>query len=321
MQRSAVAVLDNDCATLAELRAHPEILNVLELRDLRAELPGERPRSGSHALSCAGLIGGKNGIAPGTPLIVGGLPAKAKLQADFLRWAAGLPARSNADPRLGPPLVTPAAVISMSLLLSEEPELVAALEEVATLGRGGRGCVLVLAAGNLAQPAAQSIARYGHFLTVGASCLDACGREIIAPYSNHGLDVDLYARSGASMGRRYREPWDKVLAAALPFSGRPGWNTDELLRPLPGCLPPELEGFYCLLAGTSTSAALCAGAAARVLDTIPELDAAAVKNLLCRTARRIDSERGSFSRLDVNAAVAAARETPTFSRPAQRGVA
>lgn len=320
-RHSTVAVLDNDCATKAELSAHPEFPEVPQLRDFRAADDDDFFCSGSHAIACASLIGGTHGVAPGNPLLLVGARADAAMQSQILRWITGLPLPPGADPRLAEPPPLLADIVSVSLYLADDPLLVETLDLLARHGRGGRGTVIVLAAGNSSQPAAQAIARHGHCITVGASTLDENGQEKVADYSNFGRFVDVYAPSGARMGRPGTNPWDKVVTAALPFSSDDPFAADELLRLPPGVLPPEQAGCYCLRAGTSTATALCAGVVALLLRADPRLTAAEVKNLLRHSAVTIPGPKEAPAlRIDAAAAVAASLRSSgrrrSFSRAA-----
>ncbi len=161
-----------------------------------------------------------------------------------------------------------------------------------TVGRGGRGAVVVISAGNgdcdnsgdglLAQP-----------LVVGVAASD--GNDHREGYSSYGTGVDITAPSGG------------VLSTDL--TGSPGygsWASD-----------PDYADF----SGTSASAPVVAGALLVMFSANPELTAAEARAALCLTADKIDLEEGAYDergwsarygcgRVNVGAATALVQNSP-----------
>lgn len=139
------------------------------------------------------------------------------------------------------------------------PDVVrAALERAATRGRAGRGCVIVWAAGNGNEPvSSDEWASCPHVIAV-AACTDA---DVRASYSDYGPEVAICAPSNG---------------------GRKGITTTVN------------RGYTTQFGGTSAAAPIVAGVAALVLSVAPGLSAREVRELLCRTADRIDPSNGHY---------------------------
>jgi len=136
-----------------------------------------------------------------------------------------------------------------------------AIRRCATAGRNGKGCVVVVAAGNESRPIVSpdqglcdGIASHPDVITVGASN----SRDFRANYSNFGKEVWVCAPSTGAGG------------AGIP--GKAGLPERPLQQPV---------------GGTSFSCAQVAGICALILSVNPELSAGDVKTILRHTARKI----------------------------------
>ncbi|MBS0659593.1 MAG: S8 family serine peptidase [Verrucomicrobia bacterium] len=182
------------------------------------------------------------------------------------------------------------------------------LELARTTGRGGKGCVLVAAAGNqvIDFPAVMP-----GVLSVGA--VDLEGQPVLQS-----------------------DDWISVAGAIEDADGRPpanGYRID-LVAPGSGLVSTDVlgargqtDGAYAIGGATSGACPLVAGAAALLLSVNPALREDQVRRLLLENTRRpSDREevgrdpRLGFGLLDVAAAVAAARaERPAEGPPPERG--
>jgi subtilisin family serine protease len=148
-----------------------------------------------------------------------------------------------------------------------------ALERCARSGRGGRGCVIVFAAGNgdhdINDPSNGTVdgfATHSDVIAVAATT----SRDARSDYSNFGKEISICA----------------------PSSGAGGWGilTDDVtgFNPSTGRPLGYAEGDYTYeFGGTSSACPLVAGVAALVLSVNPTLTSAEVKALLQATARRV----------------------------------
>jgi subtilisin family serine protease len=154
-----------------------------------------------------------------------------------------------------------------------------ALERCAKSGRGGRGCVIVFAAGNddrdINDPRRGTVdgfAIHPNVVAVAAST----SRDARSDYSNFGKEISVCA----------------------PSSGAGGWGilTDDVtgLNVSTGRPLGYAEGDYTYdFGGTSSACPLVAGVAALVLSVNPTLTSAEVKALLQESARKI-GDNGSY---------------------------
>jgi subtilisin family serine protease len=146
-----------------------------------------------------------------------------------------------------------------------------AITRCATEGRGGRGCVVVFAAGNEnsdvnapAQGTVSGFAAHPEVLAVAASN----SRDERSTYSNFGREISVCAPSNGAGG------WG-VLTADVSGMGPMG--------PLGYAAGDYTYDF----GGTSSACPLVAGVAALLLSVQPNLTAREVKQVLQATARKI----------------------------------
>lgn len=277
---------------------HPDLKPVLvDGYDATDDDTYQQPNSHDwHGTACAGLAAaaGFNGIG------VRGIGAGCGLMA----------VRIACSPRAGAPWVSPncwkvrgidwawrsgAAVLSNSWNAPPSTAVTRALERARTRGRGGRGCVVVVAAGNAsAETIGAGVTFPGSLpdvLTVGACTADDRPKTFDsrdgepAWSSTPGPEVDIAAPG--------------VKNYTTDISGKRGADTSRV-------------GDYVKFSGTSSAAAIVAGAAGLVLSANPQLSEKEVRDMLCSTADKVPREeydagvhshRMGFGRLNVFCAV------------------
>jgi hypothetical protein len=271
-----VAILD--CGVLA---SHPDLKGTVVARyDATGQGNPLRPHPwDSHGTECAALIVGRGasrqgirGVASGCGLAVVRVGFTPSRMGDYVTKASWLHRGIEWAWRHG------ASVLSMSF--GGGPPLrpvAAALDRAARLGRRGKGCVLVAAAGNDGTSPVEFPSSVPGVIAVGATTPS----DRPASFSNRGRAVALAA------------PGVNIRTATIP--------------------DPEIEepDKYITDSGTSLAAPLVSGAAALVLCAEPSLTAAAVRRRLCGTATRPRgvrfvrgrNNRVGAGRLDVAAAV------------------
>ena len=146
----------------------------------------------------------------------------------------------------------------------------AALSRAARSGRGGKGMVICYAVGNEGQEDSINVyAEHPEVIAVAAST----SRDTHADYSNTGRNVTICAPSNGE--------WPITAARAFWAAGSTGefWYGDDISR----------GDRYQHFGGTSSATPLVAGICALVLSANPNLTAAEVKQILCRTADKIGS--------------------------------
>jgi hypothetical protein len=142
-----------------------------------------------------------------------------------------------------------------------------ALAYCETSGRGGKGTVIVFAAGNGNEDVA-SDPFASHPLTVGVTAIDDTGRK--SYYSDFGAAVDVAAPSdGGKNG---------IWTTALRGTGTQG----------------DAEEYTDEFGGTSSAAPVVAGLVGLILSVNPELTAAQVRDLLRSTADKVDRLNGHY---------------------------
>ena len=278
--------------------SHPDLRTpgkVVHPWDFTRRSADPRPEAGDwHGTACAGVAvasvgaGGVIGAAPGCTLMP-------------IRWGANL---SDAQIEAWFDYVTAkgAWVVSCSwgaanpyFPLSTRAHR--AVEKCATQGRGGKGCVVVFAAGNdnhdINNPAGGTLdgfATHPDVIAVAAST----SMDAKSNYSNFGKEISICA----------------------PSSGAGGWGilTCDVtgVDPRTGAPLGYDDGDYTYdFGGTSSACPLVAGIAALILSVNPEMTSAQVKKLLEETARKIGDEAEyknghsiSFGRGCVNAVAA-----------------
>lgn len=239
-----------------------------------------------HGTPCAGIIGaidnniGIRGVASGSKIVpVNYITPYANIDslAEAIRWSY-----NHAD------------VLSCSWGIDDSAHVIEdAIDEATTLGRHGKGCVVVAAAGNdTVDQAVRFPANLNNVIAVGA--VDKNG--IIWDYSCRGPELDLVAPTGENFG-----PGDVV---TTDITGYYGFNH---------------YGNYCFdFGGTSAACPQVAGVAALMLSINPTLTASRVKTILQITANNIGTtvpnNTYGYGLVDAGAAVNKAKtELPAFT--------
>ena len=273
------STLGNDSVTVAVIDdgfdlSHPDLSTagkVVHPWDFTRRGPDPRPAAGDwHGTACAGVAvaaSGQGGVV--------GAAAGCRLMP--LRWGPDL-SDSQIEAWFGWATEHGADVVSCSwgaanpfFPLSTRTQR--AITRCATVGRQGKGCVVVFAAGNECcdvndpkQGNVSGFAIHPAVIAVAAST----SRDQRANYSNFGREISVCA----------------------PSSGAGGWGiltsdvrgVDQSFGTALGYAEGDFASDF---GGTSSACPLVAGVAALVLSVNPELTAAEVKALLQRTARRI----------------------------------
>jgi subtilisin family serine protease len=227
-----------------------------------------------HGTGCAGL-------AVADPLTDGmkGVGFGAKLLAariSFTAGAGGSPLMSNSTIRRGIEWAVEqhADVLCMSWSTSPSVAVTLAIRSAVRSGRGGRGCVIVAAAGN----------------DGGSVAFPATLDEVIAVAA---VDENLRLRRGSDWSSNFGPEVDITAPGTLSFTTAPNLA-------------------YQCLDGTSAAAAIVAGAAALILRVNPGLQAKEVRDLLIATSDVEPAGPGApgstIKLLDLEEAIAKASE-------------
>jgi subtilisin family serine protease len=240
--------------------------NFQDRNDDPSALPDHR-----HGTACAGLATalanngrGVCGVAPGCRLLPVRTPDEWGDEvgyADAIAWAADQGA-DVVSCSWGPPdgyWTEDALPLAMD----------AALERATTRGRGGRGAVVIWAAGNGNEPVdLDGFARDARVIAVAATD----DRDVKAGYSDFGDAISLCAPAGDTL------------------RGRPGlWTTD-----LSGGAGYSRGSYTGDFSGTSAAAPVVAGVAALVLSVNADLGWRDVRRILEDTADEVDPD-GTFT--------------------------
>lgn len=197
-----------------------------------------------------------------------------------------------------------AQIISCSWEGPLNPDLQAAITDVAKSGRSGKGCLVFCATGNDSRTSIGFPASHPEAFAVGASN-DQAKR---AQYSNYGQGIDFVAPSSD------------------PVNGRQGITTTDVSQRNRGF---NLTGEYSDgFGGTSAATPLAAAVAALVISVRPQLTRTEVQGILRKTADKIDPRGGGYQRgyslqygygrVNAHAAVAAAQSVGTRSRSSRK---
>jgi subtilisin family serine protease len=150
----------------------------------------------------------------------------------------------------------------------------AAIAKAAKLGRNGKGCVILFAAGNEGLDYVNFYAAHPDVICVGA----CDSKDRYASYSNQGAEVTICAPSNGDWPLiAARAWWDPGTTAR----GEGAWKywADGLDR----------SGPYKHFGGTSGATPIVAGICALMLSANPNLTAKEVKDILIKTADKIGS--------------------------------
>lgn len=260
---------------------------VVAPRDVTSDDGDPRPaRSGdSHGTACAGVAcaDGRfqaSGVAPDARLMpirfTSALGSQA--EADAFAWAADHGAdviSCSWGPVDGRWFDTADPTHHQVVPLPDSTRL--AIDHATTTGRGGKGCVVLFAAGNGNEPVVNDgYASYAGVLAV-AACNDRGRRSV---YSDTGPAV-FCAFPSSDMG------W--------PAGNHPAPLTTGIFTTDPtGPRGAALGGYRDNFGGTSSACPGAAGVAALVLSVRPELTRLEVRDILARSCVRIDPGNGAY---------------------------
>lgn len=231
---------------------------------------------GEHGEACAGIIAashngiGVQGVAPevellGVNIFSGG--ESTQDLANAVTWS-----KNNGADVLSNSWGYNSCTFSASNLTS-------ALDDAASTGRGGKGCVIVFSSGNGYNTCVNYPARVASVIAVGAFGNDG----IKSDYSNSGPTLDIIAPSND--------------VSSQGFLSGAGVRTIDRM----GSAGYSSGNYTTSFGGTSASCPVVAGVAALVLSVDPNLTDEQVKNILYTTAK--DFGASGFDNLYGNGAV------------------
>ncbi len=276
-----IAILDDSIE-----KNHEDLqTNIVVSRDFTDDDDDPSPGPGDyHGTSVAGIvaaIGNNNkgvaGVGYSSKIVAVRLGNTIQDFADVFYWAAYT---ANAD------------VISNSWgLVIPAPDLVVnAVNDVATNGRGGKGCVVLFASGNsnsnISNPASGELAALNSVIAVGAST----NKDVRACFSSWGEDLDVMAPSNTWIGGvcTSPKPSDAVGTWSTDQSGTGGFNDGSPPR-------PDAAGLYTQdFGGTSSACPTAAGVAALLLSVNSSLTRQEVQEILKATAEKIAPGDASY---------------------------
>jgi subtilisin family serine protease len=291
-----IAVLDDGVDT-----GHPEFAGrgkVVHARDVSTDTDGALPRwpHDDHGTACAGVAcadgtRGASGVAPAAAL----LPVRfevpvlgAQAEADAFAWAADHGAdviSCSWGPADGAWWDPKDPLHDQDVGLPDSTRL--AIDHAVEHGRGGKGCVVVWAAGNGNESVDHDgYASYGKVIAV-AACND---RGVRSRYSDHGKALWCAFPSNDVEDAHPLTPG----ITTTDRRGAAGYNPAH--GPKPPTPEPKDTDFTNSFGGTSSAAPGVAGVAALVLAANPKLTAAQVRDVLRRTCDRIDRTGGRYDK-------------------------
>jgi subtilisin family serine protease len=263
---------------------------VVDTYDATRDVRNQNPEPwDAHGTACAGLAAGNGrgrtgfkGIATGCSLMAARFGYTPTQSGQFVtkQWwvkrAVDWAWKNGAD------------VLSNSWGgIPESTAITRALERARTRGRGRKGCVLVAAAGNneVLGGKIDFPGTLPYVLTVAAS------NEYDEPKTTESRDGERWW--GSSYGPEVDLAAPGVDIFTTDNVGPPGFTKSSYV--------PDFNG-------TSSATPIVAGAAALVLAANPDLNEAAVRKILCETAVEGRNDHMGWGRVDVLAAVRAARD-------------
>jgi subtilisin family serine protease/subtilisin-like proprotein convertase family protein len=284
---------------------HPDFQGTGKLiapRDLRSQdyLPLPETAQENHGTAVAGIAvaeengGGIVGVAPGCAL----LPIRTTGYLDdrsieeIFHWAVDQGAAVIC-------CSWGAGSVHFPLSLRQQ----AALSYAARSGRGGKGCVIIFAAGNFNRPVNATIPEQGwprnllsgatHWLngfaahpdTIAVSACTSRGQK--AAYSNWGNEIFITAPSSNGIPAIALTETGLIPTAPeikTPLTGLGVWSSDRT-----GAAGYDPGDFTATFGGTSSAAPVVAGVVGLMLSVNPGLTLAEVKEILRQTAeKRVD---------------------------------
>jgi subtilisin family serine protease len=241
-----------------------------------------------HGTACAGVVaaagigGGAVGVAPGCKILPVKIFHAEKLAADARVADAIRYASLHAD------------VLSCSWFGGYSTDVDMALTDSTTLGRNGKGSVVVFASGNDTEKPVRFPARHREVLAVGAST----DKATFAAYSNAGPEQCVVAPSSGGVR--------SIFTTDVSLPNR-GFNLGDANK-------GGVDGLHTnAFGGTSAAAPLVAGIVALMLSAKPTMERAEVRDILQNTAEKIGagyikghSNKFGYGRANAGAAVSEA---------------
>jgi subtilisin-like proprotein convertase family protein/subtilisin family serine protease len=293
-----VAVADDSCdVNHSDFQAQGKIISPRDLAGLDFE-PLPENEDDNHGTACCGVAvaeengAGAVGVAPGCalmPIRTSGFLDDSSIE-DLFGWAADHGA-SVVSCSWGP------AAINFPLSLRQRN----ALHRAATLGRNGKGCVIIFASGNANRPVDGTVNERGwpnNLLNGPTRWLDgfAAHEDVIAvaactsqarksAYSNWGRQISVCAPSNnAHPGTSLPNvgPTRTYPRITTPIVGRGIVTTDRV-----GPSGYSSTDYTFDFGGTSSACPTVAGVAALVLSANPDLTAREVREIMESTADKI----------------------------------
>jgi len=321
---------------------HPDLPNSRQVRldssNFSTAVPGNDPSpvgDGNHGNACSGIIAATRNNAIG---IAGIAPLCKIMPVKILNSAAS---NANIANAITFAKNKGADVLSNSWGYGSNnpnllPAIVTAIKDATTKGRGGKGCVVVFAAGNTASHTAgydgyvtfPGNVNINGVLTVGAS--DRYDKQAeysptSIPSSSLNQKIDIVAPSHKAYSCQISGETFEIWSIDIP--GNPGynkWHEDGDCGDLPAqnsLLPTsgtKFTAFTGRMGGTSAACPQVAAAAALVLSVNPDLTQIKVFNILKNTADKVGgytydgsgySNEMGYGRLDLFKAVKSANRS------------
>lgn len=228
-----------------------------------------------HGTSCAGVAvaeengQGVVGLAPGCALMP--VRSSGMISNESIRSMFDYARLNGAD------VISCSWGVSNKFFTLSTP-MINAIRRAATEGRGGRGCVVLFAAGNEDSPVdgtkngvrvRAGFAMHPDVIAVSASN----SHDRRSHYSNYGKEIWVCAPSSGSGGRGI---------VTTDRTGAAGYQAGDYTT---------VNGF----GGTSSSTPLVAGLCGLILSVNPDLTSADVKEILRQTAEKIDPAGGNYN--------------------------
>jgi subtilisin-like proprotein convertase family protein len=283
----------------------------------------------NHGTACAGVAcgngaSGASGVAPAARLMPIRLSSAlgSQREADAFKWAADHGAdviSCSWGPTDGRWWNVNDPGHSQVVQIPANTRL--AIDHVIANGRGGKGCVVLFAAGNGNEPVDNDgYASYAKVIAV-AACNDRSKRSV---YSDFGNAVWCAFPSSDFEHAPFNQPAPLTSGIwTTDRTGQSGYNGGEVTE-------GDLAGHFTnSFGGTSSACPGAAGVAALVLSVNPELTWLEVKDILKRACEKIDPQGGQydttghsakygFGRLNARMAVELARPQPQSGTVVER---
>ncbi len=277
---------------------HPDLVNNLVpgydfWEDDNVPDPVATSWADAHGTACAGLVAaqGNNGIG------VTGVTWNCKIMPIRISSATGWTGGDTIATAIRWAANHGADILSNSWMEGKSPapilhSAIVDITKVGGMGRGGKGCLVLFAAGNDSGPIQWYPQKYPEVITVGATDPS----DVRWHYSNYGPELDMVAPSGC---------WINRCAVPTPMwttdiVGRGGWDQDNILD-------VNILDYTDAMEGTSGACPVAAGVAALILSIEPNLTNDEVRHFLERSAKDLgdpgQDDYYGWGRVDARAAL------------------